>query len=303
MWFKNMMLYRLPAPWAMTAAELEEKIAPQAFAPCSSVDLQRTGWVVPAPHANLVHAVGGQFLLRLQTEKKLLPASVVNQFVKAKIAAIEEQQGYKPGRKQTKEIKEQMVDELLPRAFSLLSGVSVWIDPVNGWLALDTASQAKAEEVMSLLIRAVPHLPAAPVQTATAPMAAMTGWLAEDVAPAGFTIDQDTELRSSGDSKATVRYSNHSIEADEVKKHITGGKRCTRLALTWKDRISFVLTENLVVKRIAPLEVLDEEAKGRDGGAEEAFDADVTLMTGEFAALLADLVDALGGHKSEAKAA
>lgn len=301
--FKNLLLYRLPAPWNVSAAQIEEAIAPQAFTPCTSIDMQRTGWVAPHPAGTLVHCVNRQMLLCLQTEKKLLPASVVNQFVKQKVAQIEEREGFKPGRKRMKELKEETTDELLPRAFSLLSATRVWIDPVNGWLAIDTGSAAKAEDVLSLLIKAIERLPAEPLRVERAPVQSMTDWLAAGEAPAGFTIDQDAELRSPTESKATVRFSNQSIEQDDVQRHIKNGKRCVRMALTWKDRISFVLTDSLTIRRIKPLEVLDEAMRQGGAGEEEAFDAEFTLMAGELGNLLTDLVDGLGGLKQEAKAA
>jgi recombination associated protein RdgC len=125
----------------------------------------------------------------------------------------------------------------------------------------------------------------------------MTGWLAEDEAPSNFTIDQDTELRSSGESGAAIRYVKHSIDADDVRRHIQSGKQCTRLAMTWADRISFVLTEGLDVKRVSPLDVLKEGNEGVATNDDEKFDSDMMLMTGELAKMMAELVDALGGEK------
>jgi recombination associated protein RdgC len=298
MWFKNLQIYRLPARWDMTAERLAEFLAPQAFTPCTSMELQRQGWIPPRPGGALVHAVNQQLLLCLGTEKKLLPSSVINQVAKAKAAELEEQQGFKPGRKQTKELKEQVADELLPRAFSIRSSTFVWIDPVNGWLAIDAASHSRAEDVIRLLLKAVDRFPLDTLRVAQSPLRAMTEWLSADEAPAGFTVDQDTELRALGEGKATVRYVRHTLEADDVQRHIEAGKQCTRLALTWSDKISFVLTESLGIKRIAPLDVLKEADIGASND-DERFDADFMLMTGELAKLLADLVEALGGEVKE----
>jgi recombination associated protein RdgC len=303
MWFKNLQIYRLPAPWAMTSEQLEACLAPQAFTPCSSLDLQSQGWVSPRNNGMLVHTVNRQMLIMLGTEKKLLPATVINQVAKAKASEIEEQQGFKPGRKQMREIKEQVADELLPRAFSISRNTWTWIDPVNGWLVVDAASASKAEEVLKLLIKAIDKFPMDSLRVARSPLAAMTDWLAADEAPGGFTVDQDTELRASGEGKATVRYVRHTLEADDVRRHIAAGKQCTRLALTWADRVSFVLTESLAVKRLAALDVLKENADSTARDDDERFDSDVALMTGELNRLLADLVAALGGELHEQKTA
>lgn len=303
MWFKNLQIYRLPAPWAVTAEQLEARLAPQSFAPCTSLDMQSQGWVSPRDNGMLVHTVNRQMLIVLGTEKKLLPASVINQVAKEKAAELEEQQGFKPGRKQMKEIKEQVTDDLLPRAFSIKRNTWTWIDPVNGWLVVDAASSSKAEEVLKLLIKAIDKFPMDSLRVARSPVAAMTDWLAADEAPGGFTVDQDTELRATGEGKATVRYVRHTLEAEDVRRHIAGGKQCTRLAMTWADRVSFVLTESLTVKRVAPLDVLKEDSDSTLKNDDERFDSDIALMTGELHRMLTDLVEALGGEMQEKKAA
>lgn len=303
MWFKNLQIYRLTAPWTMTSEQLEASLAPQSFAACGNLDMQTQGWVSPRNNGMLVHTVNRQLLLQLATEKKLLPSTVINQVTKARAAEIEEQQGFKPGRKQMKELKEQVTDELLPRAFSVQRSTRVWIDPVNGWLAVDAASPAKADEVFKLLLKSLESLPFASLRTERSPLSAMTDWLAADEAPAGFTVDQDTELRATGEGKATVRYVRHTLEPEDVRRHIAAGKQCTRLALTWSDRVSLVLTESLAVKRIAPLDVLKENADSTMQNEDERFDSDFALMTGELAKLIGDLVQALGGEEQQQKAA
>jgi recombination associated protein RdgC len=299
MWFKNLQIYRPPRAWAITADELAAALASQAFTPASSSELLRQGWAPPrGDDAPLVHAVNGQFLLQLATEKKLLPSSVINQVAKAKAAEMEEQQGFAPGKKAMKELKERVADELLPRAFSMRGNTWAWIDPVNGWLVVDASSASKADDVIKLLLKAVDKMPLESLRLQHSPVAVMTAWLESDEAPYNFTVDQDTELRATGESRAAVRYVKHSLDPEDIGRHIAGGKQCTRLALTWNGRISFVLTEQLAIKSVRPLDVI-KEGEAITYSDDERFDNDFALMVGELAKLLADLVEALGG---EAKA-
>jgi recombination associated protein RdgC len=298
MWFKNLQIYRLPAPWAFTPEQLEAALAPQSFVPATSNELLRQGWDAPRPNGGLVHVVNKQMLILLGTEKKLLPSSVINQVAKAKAAELEEAQGFAPGKKAMKELKERVADELLPRAFSIRSNIWTWIDPVNGWLVVDAASPAKADDVIKLLLKAVDRMPLESLRVQRSPVAVMTAWLETDEAPVGFTVDQDTELRATGESKAAVRYVKHTLEPDDIRRHIASGKQCTRLAMTWNDKISFVLTEQLAIKSIKPLDVI-KESDTSTRNDEERFDNDMMLMTGELSKMMADIVEALGG---EAKA-
>lgn len=291
--FRNAMVYRLSTDWAPGADALAGQLARLQFNPGTSVQTQSVGWVPALENGPLAHVVGGQILLTLRAEKKLLPASVVNQVARARAQEAEERQGYKPGRKQMKEIREAVTDELIPKAFSIFRDTRVWIDPANRWLVVDTSSAARAEEVIGLLSKSIDPFPLQPVQVPQSPASAMTGWLAADEAPAGFTIDQDTEFLATGDSRAAIRYVRQSIETAEVRKHIDEGKQCTRLAMTWRDRISFVLTESLSLKRIVPLDVM-REGESEGGDAAERFDSDFTMMAGELSRLLTELLGALG---------
>jgi recombination associated protein RdgC len=297
MWFKNLRVFRLSSNWSCTAESLEQALEKQAFQPGDSREMVRLGWVPVRENAGLVHSANGQYMISLRADKKLLPASVINQVARAKAQDIEEQQGYKPGRKQMKEIKEQVADELLPRAFSVYRDTRVWIDTQNHWLVIDAAAAAKSDEVLGLLAKVLDPFPVAPLHVELSPASAMTGWLIDNEPPAGFSIDQDTELRATNESRATVRYVRHSLDIDDVRKHVEAGKQCTRLAMTWADRVSFVLTDTLDIKRVAPLDVLKENQDALASNEDELFDSDFALMTGELARLLSDVVDALGGER------
>jgi recombination associated protein RdgC len=293
MWFKNLQLYRLPAPWAIAVDQLASALLPQAFVPASSNELLRQGW--EPRRGQLVYAAQGQFLLTLATDKKILPAKAINQRANAMADELEEQQGFRPGKKAMKELRERAADELLPRALSVRSHLNVWIDPKNGWLAVDTSSPSKADDVIKLLLKAVDKMPLESLRVQRSPVTMMTAWLESDEAPAGFTIDQDAILRATGESKAQIGYKRHSLDPEDMRRHIAAGKQCTKLAMTWNSRISFVLTDSLSIKSIKPLDVIKENA-AITYSDDERFDNDMTLMTGELAKLLADLVEALGGE-------
>lgn len=296
MWFKNLKLFRLMPEFNFTAADLEAKFERQLFQPGNRLEMQNMGWVPPCG-GGLVHALDGQYLLSLRVEKKLLPASVINQATKEKCLEIEEQQGYRPGRKQTKEVKEQIIAELLPKAFAVQKDTRAWLDAKNHWLIIDAASAGKSDEVIGMLAKILDPLPVQSLFTELSPSAAMTEWLLQDEAPANFSIDQDTDLVSKAESSATVRYIRQTPESDDVAKHIQNGKVCTKLAMTWADRISFVLDDSLNIKRIKPLGLVKEQGFLDNRDDQERFDADMTLMCAELAKMLDDLVWALGGEK------
>ncbi|WP_397473049.1 recombination-associated protein RdgC [Pusillimonas sp.] len=297
MWFKNLKVFRLAPSWSISLNALESALEKHAYRPGNSLEMQNLGWVPPFEGSGLAYALQGNIFLSLRTEKKLLPATVINQVTRAKALEIEEQQGFKPGRRQMKELKEQVTDELLPKAFSVYRDTRVWIDTNNRWLVVDAAAAAKSDEVLGMLAKAIDPFPVLQLYVEQSPASSMTNWLIQDEPPAGFSVDQDTELRSTSESRAAVRYLRQSIDIEDVRKHVQNGKQCTRLALTWADRVSFVLTDNLDIKRVAPLDVLKENQDLTARNEADQLDSDLALMSGELSRLLDSLVDALGGEK------
>jgi recombination associated protein RdgC len=304
MWFKNLQIYRLPMPWNIDHAKLEEQLARGPFVKCPSHQPMSRGWVAPRKDGGLVYSLAGQWLIALTVEQRLLPTSVVNDEAAERAEALEAEQGYAPGRKQMKELKERIVEELMPRAFTRRRTTYVWIDPKNGWFCVDAASPAKAEEVIEHLRHCLDEFPLSMLHTQVSPQSSMADWLAGGEAPSGFTIDRDCEVKACGEEKAAVRYVRHPLDGDEIseeiKSHLASGKLPTKLALTWDDRISFVLTERMEIKRLAFLDLLKEESEKSAENADEQFDADFALMTGELSRFIPQLVEALGGEVKDA---
>lgn len=301
MWFKNLQIFRIANTEMPDIHELESALKKGVAIPCPSNQPSSAGWVPPVDNGPLVHTVGRQWLIALQVEERILPASVINEEVEKRAKAQEKARGFPPGRKQRREIKELVIDELLPRAFTKKRKTFVWIDPENKTLVIDAPSESKAIEVIGTLMDCNFDIVVEYMPVATSPQSAMADWLASGETPDGFTVDQDCELKSIADDKSAVKYANSSLEdgmgvGGQIKEHLAAGKLPTRIAMTWDNRISFVLTDNLEVKRLVFLDVIKEQAAQDAESAADQFDTDFAMMTGELQRFIPALVDALGGE-------
>lgn len=299
--FKNLTLYRLQPGWAPTLDTMEAALDAGRFVPCGATQDKSVGWIEPRGqgHGVLVESVNGQRILRLQIESKTVPGSVVRKKAQEAADHIEATTGRKPGKKETKALREDALLSLLPQAFERQSHVWVWIDPDNGWLVTDAGSQGKNDEVVTALVRAFDGLAMALLNTAMTPQTAMTQWLmaeSNDEWPAGLSVERECELKSHDEEKSVVRFTRHHLLNDEVRKHISEGKLPTRLAMSWEGRVGFVLTESMQLKKISFLEGVFDERNSAEG--EDAFDTDVALSTGELRQLIPALIEALGGELS-----
>ena len=295
MFFKNLHPYRLSTEWPITLDALHEQLATKPFKPCGSQDHESRGWVPPFDGGELVHAVGADLLVCMQVEQRILPAAVVQKEADKRAALIEQEQGFKLGRKLMKQLREQVTQELLPRAFTRIRKVYAWMNVAAGWLVVDAASERKAEDVLELLRHTLDTFPLALLRTEQSPASAMAGWLAGG-APDGFTLDQDFALQSISEDKARATFKGHDIEETHIDELLAAGNLPTKLAMTFDDRISFVLTENGALKRIDFLDVIRDQVKADDLDAEAIFNAELALMAGEFERLLSSVTEALGGE-------
>jgi recombination associated protein RdgC len=302
--FKSLTCLRVADAWEHPGvAALDESLSGHVFHPCGPTERLRAGWVPPrgVAHAPLAESIGGQVLMKLRVESRLLPASAVRQEVDLRLDAIEDETGRRPRGKRKKELKEQVEHELLPRAFTRQAETLVWLDPKARRLVIGTTTARLLDLVATALSEAFDgRLPMAPLHTALSPSVAMGRWLLDREAPAGFTVDQDCVLRAPDDSRATVRYARHPLDHAQVIEHVREGKLPLQLALTWGGRVSCLLTDEMRLKRLQfpDLESEAGQAGGgrRSAGGDEDFDANAALATGELTRLLDDLLEALGGE-------
>jgi len=298
--FKNLMLFRIEPSWSKTTAQIEAGLAQMRFRECSATQEKSIGWSEPRgeKHAMLVESVGGQLILRLTTEAKVLPSSVVKRRTEERVEKIEETTGRKLSRMEKKDLREETLLDLLPKAFTRISNTTVWIDPAARLLVIDAVGQTKADEVVAVLLRSLDGLVITQVQTQESPGSQMAAWLLSHEAPGRLAVDRECELKATDDSEGVVRYSKHTLNVEEVRKHIQSGKMVTKLALTWNGRVSFVMNDTMQIKKLKFLEgALDyPDGPNSAGKDEDRFDSDVTIVTGELAKLIPDLIEALGGE-------
>lgn len=303
MFFKNLKIYKLDGDKLTPGVSLTEQLARGPFERCASNQPVSRGWVSPRNNGELIHVQNGNVLIALRTEERIMPSSAINSEVAERAEKMASEQGYKPSRKQLRELKERVIEELMPRTLTKQQTTFAWLDLNNSMLAIDASTEGKAEVVIEHLRVCLDEFPVKPLHINVSPQSAMADWLASGEAPDGFTIDRDCELKSVGEEKATVRYVRHPLGDevhDEIKSHLAAGKLPTKLALTWDDRVSFVLTDTLHIKRIAFLDIVKEQAE-QDGETtmEEQFYADFALMTGELSRTITNVIAALRGEVKE----
>lgn len=303
MWFKNLHIYRFLRPLTLSATDLEKHLKKFSFNPCGRMDMESHGWVSPFGRDSevLVHAAHRCYIMTFRKEEKILPASVVRDFVMEKVEEIETQQMRKVRKREKDELREDILKELIPRAFTRSTYQYAYIDVSHHWLLIDTANRKKAEEFVSALRQALGSLPVVPPKVQEYPAQVMTRWLTQEKCPPDFELADACELVDTSLEGAIVNCKRQDLLSEEIQAHLEAGKLVARLALQWNDRIGFVIDDDLVIRRLQFFDLVQTQAhESETETSEQRFDADFAIMTGEVAALLKRLFEVFGGEDEQA---
>ena len=298
MWFKNLQIYRFTQPFELDAETLGQQLGESVFKPCGSQDPARSGWVAPlGRHGNeLVHATNGYLMICLKRQERLLPAAVINEELEAKALEIEAREARSLPRKERRALKDEVYFSLLPRAFTRSSLQFAYISPRDQLLIVDAASSKRAEDLLQELRDTLGTLSVIPLVSKRQPIDVMTQWVSSGQCAAGFEIGEEGELRDNADVASVIRCKKQDLTAADMVTHLKNGMHISKLALSWQQRLEFVLDEQLVVRRMRFADMIQEQARDIEAGdAAAQFDVDFSIMSLELSAFISALTDAFGG--------
>ena len=300
--FKNFHWYRLTRDLPISSTDLEEQLEKSVFNSCGDQELSRIGWVKPLGKngASLSHCLKNEsiIILSLCKQEKILPASVIKDFVSEKVEAIEAEEDRKIHGKERASIKDDVIFELSPQAFSRFKTIYGYLDLKKGLLFVDSSTAARAEEFCSYLRKTLGSLPCIIPQVKTSPSVAMTSWLQDaDQIPQGIVLGDKAVLAGSGDSAGVVRYKEQDLLGEEIASHLQVGKQVTELQITLNDTLSAVISDDLSVKGIRLADIVTDkiaELKSEDPATE--FDASMSILVEEFSELVDKITACFGGE-------
>lgn len=300
MWFKNLMSYRLTKPLEWERNQLQTQLENCQFHPCGAQDQSKFGWGYPLRGSDLLYfSVGNHILLVAKKEEKILPANVVKRELDERIESLEQKENRKLKKVEKQTLKDDVVINLLPRAFSKNQHTALWIDTENQLIHVDAASSKRAEDALALLRKSLGSLPVVPLAFANEPSTVMTNWIAQDSLPHWLIALEEAELRGSQED-SVIRCKKQPLENEEILALLQEGKKVvSKLALEWEDTLTFVFHEDCTLKRLKFADTVRE--KNDDILKEDfaqRFDADFVLMTGILSKLIENLLDEFGGEKA-----
>lgn len=301
MWFKNLQLFRFTSPFSVDAEELHNRLSEYALKPCAPLEYCSFGWLAPGEPAGseMLRSVNGFQLICLGISEKLMPPTIIRETIAEKSAIVENEQARKLSRMEKAQMRDEIITDMLPKAFARKHRIYAYIDSANGWLIVDQSSRKRAEEMTEHLRIALGTLPVAPIQTLKSPSSLMTQWVLDDI-PSTLSVGNECDLIDPAQSNATIKVKGIEANSDEVVSHIKAGKQVEKLEITWNERLTCVVTSSLEIKKLRFTDLIKDEADDQGGETElDKLDADLSIMTHELSHFLTDLFEWFGGVASE----
>lgn len=297
--FKNVIAFRL-ASFDLSAEDLEEKLKDSAKKPLGPQEMSRMGFTSPFGRQSdmLVHAANGCYLMCLSKEEKIIPGPVVKELLEEKMEAIEHEQDRKVRGKEKAELKEQIILEMLPQAFSKTSKTFGYVDTTNMMLVVDAGSFKKAEDFGSFIRKAIGSLKARPIAVEQNPGFVMTSWLKETVdVPEEFVVGGEASLVDPGEDGGTINVKNIELVSEEIQNHLDNGMMVKQMGVSFDNKLSCVLTDEVQIKKIKFGEEVNEKIDETDAEDQMArMDATFTIVSETIAETVAAVIKAFGGE-------
>lgn len=291
MLFKQVQLFNLNKEISIKTSSVLPKLEALQFTPCLPSFPSSCGWAAPLQeeHAPLVHQAGKYLVFCVQHEEKILPASVVRDAVEEKIKEIEQREDRKVYAKEKRDMRTEMTQTMLPKAFSKKALVYGYIDTEEQLLVLNTTHKERTKIFLSLLKKSL-DVDATPLKLKKVGYV-LTQWINSDAVPKGVTILDKSVLQDPNQVQRIIRTQAQDIYSTPMQDFLKEGFEIKQLALAWQDAIEFTIAEGLIIKNIKYRDELLSASEEEIEHAAQKFDANFIIMAETFNQLVPVLLE------------
>ncbi|MCX8618301.1 recombination-associated protein RdgC [Gilliamella sp. B2923] len=292
LWFKNAIIYQLNSDSLLDKAVIEKALKSAPFTPCGNLDTSKTGWVSPYNDNNnedYIVDMQGHLLLRIKKESKILPAPVIKQALLEKIDKQEQALSRKLTKNEKATLKDEVMIDLMPRAFSKYNHYWLWIDTHNKRIIIDCSSFKQAEDILAILRKQLGALALTPLSIDTPLEQVMTTWVKEKLNFAPFLLGDQAELKDPLEGNGIISCKNQDITSDEMLVHFESGKWISKIKIIDERGVNFIVNSDLTLKRIKfDSAILDENEDIGSDEMDKRLEADFFIMANTLANTIND---------------
>lgn len=250
--FKNAIAYRLTQrPNLAALASILHTAPVQPIAPYQEKTQGWAPFLNSEPDKLTFPATASAHFLKLKTQERLLPKKVVNRMLKERITIIETHDDRRLSKKERTRLQDELISELLPKAFILENEINAFIDDTHNLLVVDSASLSKADDFVSFLRKTLGSLEAVPLFPQNEISLLLTLW-AQDPTPrtSNLALTGDYKLTQPETEKKVTIKGFDASEQDEIDTLIWQGYQVVEARFDFNEETLFTLDEKFRFKGI-----------------------------------------------------
>lgn len=176
--FSNASIYRISRKLDnLTVSGLAQAMPDTPFVHCTQQESSRTGWVMNDDNTPWMLTFQDYILIKLRNERRDVPKDTIRAELDKRVKAWEQRMGTLPRRPDKAQLRDEVYQTLLPRAFAKSTYLQIMIDLKRQLIFIDTASARQAENALALLRKTLQSLPVIPVCAQESPELKMSEWL------------------------------------------------------------------------------------------------------------------------------
>lgn len=281
---KNLTVYRSPTGWIPKLNKLDANL--------SSPEKIGYSWKVIRNGAPFI-TVGDNIFLVCEKQEKLLPVSVINRELMSRCDNIEQLQGYKVGKKQKRDLKDQIITGLLTKAFTTSKLVNVWINTKENILCIETTSDSVAHDVYMRLAKDIDYRGHRMVTEKSVDRFMSNMILADDSCIDNFSLGRSCVIHGAESNTKKITYKNESLDTGVVSNYVIQGKRPVKLEIALgTDECFFTIDSKFVISKIILKDIVENRSEFDTD--DDYFDNELTIRSGQCLKIINELIGTLG---------
>ncbi len=294
MMFRNLRYYRIGSGWPKSEERLSQELRSAEFKPCGPMTERSSGWVPVFPEAgdSLARRVNGVDLIRMRSQSRVLPPSVINEELEARIEDYSNRMKEAPSAREKRRLKVEARDELMPKAMLKSDRIWGYVDPKENLIGIDALQASVAERFLRRLGAATHLANVRPLQF-NKPVGEFLTRIFLGNAPAQFTVGRECRMQDAADSGSNVRWTHFDLSETSIRNHVAEGMRLTHLAIEYDNILSCVIDQDGVISKVRFLGMDDDSSEELDPLAR--MDAEFVLISGTLRHMISDLKKLLNG--------
>ncbi len=282
---KQATVYSAPLP---AADALQDILKGSGFAELLSLQTKTLGFVPSEDFTEIVQTFPGGLAFTVRIDQKVIPPSLIKSEVVERCKLIDP----KPGKKQRKEIKLEVIDELAQVALTRTQLVTCFHHTASNMLLIP-AGKKLAGEIVSALVYAIGSLKTTTINISDIKQGLtkrLKDWLEDNDGAFDGLFPSHEVVMSTDEQRVSVKMGDLAWAKKGLQESLSAGFAVKSIGLTFPNGVDLKLTDDFGLRTIWIPLVDDESGEAPEFAAQAAIEVAAVVEAAQFLCTMFDYV-------------